>query len=112
MDYTLDVLKNKIKEARISANLTQEELAETLKMTGTQTISRYENGTRCPNIETMILISSATGRKLSWFFSIDDKLETTLEENRLLEMFRNLNEDGKHYILECLENATASNRYK
>ncbi|MBQ7501932.1 helix-turn-helix transcriptional regulator [bacterium] len=111
MDYTLDILKNRIREARISANLNQEELASKLKMTGTQTISRYENGTRCPNIETMIHISNVTGRELSWFFSTDEEFKTTSEEKRLIAMFRTLNESGKQHIFECVENAVASKRY-
>lgn len=115
MDYTLHTLRKKIKEARNDAKMSQEELAKSLKLTGTQTISRYETGDRCPNIETVINIAEITGKELTWFFSSEESDESkNIDSNtkRFLELFNELNESGQAHILECLENAVYSKRYK
>lgn len=112
MDYLLTLLQRRIKEARISAGLTQNELAEKMALTGKLTISRYETGERCPTIATLIEIAKATDKELAWFFQ-DEKqpLQLPPEDAQFLTLYHSLNLKGQEHIRECLQNAVESRRY-
>ncbi len=71
--------KNKIKELRISKNLTQQELADELHVTK-QAISKWEKGKSVPDIASIELLSSFFGVSVDYLIndSIESaKLETT-----------------------------------
>lgn len=52
-----------IKEIRKRLNMSQADLAEKLG-TSVPTVSRYENGERCPDLETAARIANALGCKI------------------------------------------------
>ncbi len=63
-------LKNRIRELRLQANLTQEELAEKL-FVNRSLISKWENGSRLPGVEDLKRISSLFGISLDELISGD-----------------------------------------
>lgn len=58
-----------LKRARKSANLTQEEVAEKLNTSRTN-ITKYENGTLEPNIETIGMLAELYNVSTDWLFGI------------------------------------------
>ena len=60
-------ISRKIKEARILANLSQEDLAEKLKL-DRQGISRMESGQRKIDVSELKTIADITGQSLSFFY--------------------------------------------
>ena len=68
------VIGQRIKDLRLSCNLTQEELADRCELTKGY-ISQLENDLTSPSIATLIDILSALGTDLKEFFSKDDTEE-------------------------------------
>ena len=68
------VLGEKIKDLRLSCNLTQEELADRCELTKGY-ISQLENDLTSPSIATLIDILSALGTNLKDFFSENEQEE-------------------------------------
>ncbi len=68
------LLGEKIKDLRLSFELTQEELADRCELTKGY-ISQLENDLTSPSIATLIDILSALGTNLKEFFSVDDTEE-------------------------------------
>ena len=74
------VLGEKIKDLRLSCELTQEELADRCELTKGY-ISQLENDLTSPSIATLIDILSALGTDLKEFFS-DDETEEKVSFNK------------------------------
>ncbi|MBO4594689.1 MAG: helix-turn-helix transcriptional regulator, partial [Clostridia bacterium] len=68
------VIGEKIKDLRLSCELTQEELADRCELTKGY-ISQLENDLTSPSIATLIDILSALGTDLKEFFSSDETEE-------------------------------------
>ena len=66
IDYEL--IGSRLKEARRTAGLTQEELAEQVFLS-TVYLSRIENGKVFPTLETLSNLCGALGVSLGWLFS-------------------------------------------
>ncbi|MBQ7503142.1 helix-turn-helix transcriptional regulator [bacterium] len=78
-------------------------------------VNRYLDGSRGLNIETLLKISEATGIDICWFFGKsreDEVLNLAADEKKILLIYRDLNKEGKKYIMECAENASEVSRYK
>lgn len=73
----MENIKNKIKELRISKNLTQQQLANELHVTK-QAISKWEKGKSVPDITSIELIASFFG--VSADYLINDSIEETDSE--------------------------------
>lgn len=73
----MEKTKNKIKELRISKNLTQQQLASELHVTK-QAISKWEKGKSVPDITSVELLSSFFG--VSADYLINDSIEVTKPE--------------------------------
>ena len=73
----MEKTKNKIKELRISKNLTQQQLADELHVTK-QAISKWEKGKSVPDIASIELLSSFFG--VSADYLINDSIEATKPE--------------------------------
>ena len=56
--------KSKLKQIRIDAGLTQAQLAEVLMLSNQTRISEYENGTRNPSKQTLMLYDLVARGKL------------------------------------------------
>ena len=79
------VLGEKIKELRLSCNLTQEELADRCELTKGY-ISQLENDLTSPSIATLIDILSALGTDLKEFFSdADTEEKVVFNKNEFIE---------------------------
>ena len=70
----------KLKEARINSGLTQEQVAEDIKVTR-QTISNWENERSFPDIMNVIDLSNLYSLSLDDLLKGDDKMIDHLEEN-------------------------------
>lgn len=70
----------KLKEARINSGLTQEQVAEDIKVTR-QTISNWENERSYPDIMDVIDLSNLYSLSLDDLLKGDDKMIEHLEEN-------------------------------
>lgn len=70
----------KLKEARINSGLTQEQVAEDIKVTR-QTISNWENERSYPDIINVIDLSNLYSISLDDLLKGDDKMIEHLEEN-------------------------------
>lgn len=70
----------KLKEARINSGLTQEQVAEDIRVTR-QTISNWENERSYPDIINVINLSSLYSISLDDLLKGDDKMIEHLEEN-------------------------------
>ena len=70
----------KLKEARINSGLTQEQVAEDIKVTR-QTISNWENERSYPDIMNVIDLSNLYSLSLDDLLKGDDKMIEHLEDN-------------------------------
>ena len=79
------IIGEKIKDLRLSCELTQEELADRCELTKGY-ISQLENDLTSPSIATLIDILSALGTDLKEFFSeIDKEEKLTFNKNEFIE---------------------------
>lgn len=79
------ILGERIKDLRLSCELTQEELADRCELTKGY-ISQLENDLTSPSIATLIDILSALGTNLKEFFADDDQEEqVTFSKNEFIE---------------------------
>lgn len=90
------VLGEKIKDLRLSCELTQEELADRCELTKGY-ISQLENDLTSPSIATLIDILSALGTNLKEFFS-----ETEAEEKLSFNKNEFIEKQTEEYILNWL----------
>lgn len=74
---------NKIKNARIDANMTQAELAEKIGVT-VQALQNYEYGLRDVRSSTLSKISGVTGKSMSYLLGLDDDPEFKPIERRVM----------------------------
>lgn len=58
---------NKITEARLAKNITQEELSKLVGLTSA-TISRYESGKRIPKVTHLVDLAAALNLPINYFF--------------------------------------------
>lgn len=86
-------LGQKLKEARISAGLKQEELAKQLGVSR-QTISNWENGRSLPDIGSVVKLSGI------YQLSLDEMLQ---DENSVLTVFENLTAKRRKFWQMMLE---------
>lgn len=71
-------LGSRIREARVEAGLTQEELAELIGV-GTRQMQYYESGDSNP-YRTLRRIAEATGKSIGWFMHGDAPIQLGVEE--------------------------------
>ena len=81
----MEKTKNKIKELRISKNLTQQQLADELHVTK-QAISKWEKGKSVPDIASIELLSAFFGVSVDYL--INDSIETAKSETAALALGR------------------------
>lgn len=64
-------MKEKIKQARKEAGLSQQELSEAIGIQQAQ-VSKWETGKAVPYTSTLAKISEATGKPVNWFTATED----------------------------------------
>lgn len=103
-------LRDRIKEARLGAGLTQEQLAQKVGVKKT-TITGYEKGNREPTAAMVGEIANATGVGVKFLFQDEQKeLELddfTVPEIRLVKKYRALDEHGKKMVDYVITEETA-----
>jgi transcriptional regulator with XRE-family HTH domain len=78
------IIGEKIKDLRLSCNLTQEELADRCELTKGY-ISQIENDLTSPSIATLIDILSALGTNLKEFFDEPDDEKVVFKKDEFIE---------------------------
>ena len=95
-------LNNRIKEARLKRNLTQEQLASLVGV-AKSTITGYEKGNRIPTAAMVGLIADATGVDANFLFQ-DEVTElykdkaTPEEFENIVKKYRDLDDHGKEMV--------------
>lgn len=103
----------RIQEAREAHGWTQERLANELGTTQ-QTVQRWETGAVDPKISKVVAISELLGVTVSYLLGTDMPLDQSLldqslidhsitNEQRLVELYRALDDDTKKLVLDLLE---------
>ena len=103
---------DKLKRLRLASGLTQDELAAKLG-TSKQSISRYENSEREPNIRTAKAIASALNvslEELAQGFAQQALSPDALspDERQLIDDYRELTPAGQEYIRQTMAMAKMS----
>lgn len=90
----------RIKEARESVKLTQEELARCLDITA-MTVSRWERGNLCPRLQQFEKMEDVLNKPIYWFFMPSDILTPSYDADvlELCRIYSRLNPTGKAKIL-------------
>lgn len=101
----------RLRELRERQGLKQSEIADFLRVERS-TYVKYERETSEPSIEKLLLLCEFYHVSLDYIIGRTVKkglvsLDCTEEESKLLFQYRNLNDDGKAYIVQQFEIATA-----
>ena len=118
----MESIGERIKKARESAGMTQEQLGELLGVTGVS-VMRYEKGTRQPSINQRLLLAEIFRTPILYFIDQDIYEEIEIEsealnetesiyQNRLISAFELLNDNGKQKALERVEELTEIPKYQ
>lgn len=112
---------NNLKLLREKAGLTQSEFAEKHGLSQ-QAISKYENGTREPDLKTLIMFANyydvtidyLLGRNITTISQENNNTFTPIskEHQILISNFDLLNEQGQQFILETMDFALSKPSYK
>jgi len=103
-------MKFRIKEARLTANLTQKELAEKLGITDA-TLSGYETGAHDPKSNRLAEIAKICNTTVDFLLGVDRKdfseekkpdllVGLDKDETRLVSIYRDLNQKGKSALMK------------
>ena len=106
----------RIKEARLSAHLTQSQLAQMVGV-GKTTITGYEKGNREMSAAMVAKIAEATNSSIPFIFQDEireqeQNREQSYKEQNLLMIFRELNEEGQEKMLDYADDLAQSGKYK
>lgn len=95
------MLNERIKDLRLSRNLTQEDVANAVKI-AKSTYIKYEKGTQSPQLETIEVIAKFYGVNISEFFE-EKRPELDLQLMSKLELISQLENDEKESIILMIE---------
>ena len=106
---------DRLKEARLSAGMTQQQLANKINV-GNTAISNYENGTSFHNIDVLYLIFDALNVSPNFLFqdSIpihEHSLTLNKHEKELIYNYRTLNPEGQKKVTDYTEDLVSSQKY-
>lgn len=103
MDKKIEEIRKKLYELRINANLTQKQLADSLKINNTDEISRIENGKRELTVETILKYSNFFKKDPNEILCLSTFDKTNLKQ---IELDKNL-EDELTYVDSFFERIKA-----
>lgn len=101
---------DKLKTARLAAGLTQEELAERCGMKK-QSISRYENSEREPNIRTAKKLADALNVPLE-SLAVESLAELSGEQKQLIALCQKLPPDQVEFAKALLKQIIAQGKHR
>lgn len=87
----------RIREARQSKGMTMKELGKRIGTTESA-ISLYERGLREPPFQALLMMAEELGTTVGYLLGAEEQKTVpalTVTENQLLEIFRQLNDDGQ-----------------
>ena len=91
----------RLKEARVNARLTQEQLAEKIGVAKT-TLSGYENGNREPSVATVARVMQALQVDANYLYQ-DEMGNLTQSEMWHMEKYRSLDRHGRELVQLVLD---------
>ena len=102
----------RLKLLRKNANLTMKALGRELGM-AESTISLYESGKRCPDIQTLIRFADYFGVSLDYLCGRDEMPAENLSslDKGLLDKLNELNDEGKEKVIEYIDDLNSSGKY-
>lgn len=95
----MSVLGRRLKQARMEAGLSQEQLgieAGLDPMSASTRMNRYELGRRVPNFELVVAIAKILGVPAAYFYSVRD------DEAELLKHFQKLPVEQRRKLLQSM----------
>ncbi len=112
--WTKEEIGQVIKNSRLAAGLTQVQVAETLGRPQ-NTISAWEMGRAQPDANTLFELFQVLGRSVdeAFGFSSSNKKAPpySSEAMHLLELYRDLNNEGQEKLLDYADDLVASGKY-
>jgi len=100
METIADIVRDRIKRARLDAGLNQKKLADALGLSSHATISRYENGDLNISAEVLYQIAIATNKPISFFFETS---ETVCSVDDVVRDYTALSDIGRQRLLQYLQ---------
>lgn len=112
------MIDSRIKELRKEKSLSQEKLAKKLGVSRS-TVSMWEIEQSEPDIQALIKLSSVFDCSLDYLTGksnikkelSENRESITADEQKLLDYFRSLNEEGQYILLSQAEALTLSGQY-
>ncbi|MGL4484817.1 MAG: helix-turn-helix domain-containing protein [Anaerovoracaceae bacterium] len=101
----------KIKTRRKDIGITQAELARRCNVNRTA-LSRWENEENEPSIISLKKLSSVLNISLDELLETDKYLSVPAEERQLIDLFKQVNDDGKKDIIKYANMVINSGEYK
>ena len=115
--WTKQEIGQVIKESRLSAGLTQKQVAEALERPQ-QTIASWESGKSQPDANTLFILFQVLGRSVdeAFGFSLKEKnspgvAETAPGEEKLINLYRELNEEGRDKLIDYADDLVSYRKY-
>ncbi|MDO5295602.1 MAG: helix-turn-helix transcriptional regulator [bacterium] len=113
----MDILRNRLKQAREEGGHTQAELAKALAVS-VQTVCRWETGSVTPRLRQMQRICGYTGKPLYWFFAPDSILGCLTQDGssknltaEIAAQCQRLNYDGVKRVKQYAEDMACIPKY-
>lgn len=112
----------RIRELRVSRKLSQQELADLLKISKSS-VNMYERGEREPGLDLIEAIADFFNVDLDYLMGKSDNPQKylisstkdatlTTDETKLLDLYRNFNDEGKEKLLDTASDMAQLERYK
>ena len=99
--YSTSNVKKRIRQARNSTKLDQEQFAEMLQVT-VQTVSRWESGKMFPRVPQLEKIAKICNKPVYWFFTSDELQAQSNNDEGIIALcgwYKSLNPTGKAKLL-------------
>lgn len=97
METLANIIRHRIRKARLEANLTQKELSSKIGMNSHATIARYESGTLGISAELLYSIAQATNKPISYFYG-----EPQVTDKDIGAVYAQLNATGRRRLNEYI----------
>ena len=110
----------RVKELRTSRKLSQQELADFLKISKSS-VNMYERGEREPGLDMLETIADFFNIDMDYLmgksdiphrYLVQDTEKITAEEQQLITIYKNLNTEGKNQLMEQAINLSELPKYK
>ncbi len=92
-------LGERIRQARMEAGLSQEELAERVG-SSQDAISNYERGTRKISLDVLVAIAKSVNKPMNFFLEVHDAV-VTVRGSRIYEVIHDIEEHPNEIDLLC-----------